>query len=58
MSTSETSTTGDVNLTLAMRMPARLLVFEYASSLADGPAPPLVTFEPGFYRWSDSCRTA
>ena len=33
-----------------MHTPARLLIFEQASGLADGAAPLLVTSEPGFYR--------
>jgi hypothetical protein len=44
-----------VNLT--MHTPARLLIFEYASSLADVAAPLLVTSEPGVLPLSDSCRS-
>lgn len=46
-----------VNLTLAMHTPARLLIFEHASSLADGAAPPSRHLRAGALPLSDSCRS-
>jgi hypothetical protein len=40
-----------------MHTPARLLIFEHGSSLADVAAPLLVTSEPGVLPLSDSCRS-